>query len=77
MKPLANPRHEAFCQFYVYGHPARNGARGGWRTKRTNNATRSYEAAGYSAKGNAATTAAVRLLRREDIKARIAELEAS
>lgn len=80
-RPLSNPRHEAFCQYYVFGHPGaeeeviENGKRADWRRKQTRNATRSYEAAGYSARGNTATAAAMRLLRREDILARIAEID--
>lgn len=72
--PLSNPRHEAFCQYYVHGHPNPKGS-SDWRTKRTRNATRSYEAAGYTSRGATATAAAMRLLRREDIQDRIAELE--
>lgn len=73
-KPLDNPRHEAFCQYYVHGHPGANGTTD-HRSKPKHNATRSYEAAGYSASGDIATAAAGRLLRREDVQRRIAELE--
>lgn len=76
MAPLPNPRHEVFCQYYVHGHPSSNGS-SDWRAKAHHNATRSYEAAGYSATGESATRAAMRLLRREDVQARISELEES
>lgn len=74
MRPLENPLHEAFCQYYVFGHP--NGAPLSWRDKERRNATKSYEAAGYKSRGNAATTAAGRLLRRPEVLARIRVLEA-
>jgi hypothetical protein len=73
--PLRNPRHEVFCQYYVLGHPSVNGAPATWREKSRRNATRSYEAAGYTSKGNVATVAAARLLRRPDIQGRIKALE--
>lgn len=73
--PLRNPQHEVFCQYYVFGHPPVNGKPSTWREKQRRNATRSYEAAGYEARGNAATSAAGRLLRRDDVQRRIKELE--
>jgi hypothetical protein len=73
--PLRNPQHEAFCQYYVFGHPPVKGAPSSWREKPRHNATRSYEAAGYAARGNVATSAGKRLLRRDDIQRRIKQLE--
>lgn len=78
-KPLENPRHEAFAQYYVFGHPeaAENGPAGRhWSVKVRKNATKSYEAAGYDARGQSATVAARRLLKRRDVQRRIEELEA-
>lgn len=72
--PLRNFRQEAFCQYYVFGHPTLNGE-GTWRNKPSHNATKSYEAAGFRSKGNTATSAAGRLLRRPEIEERIMELE--
>lgn len=73
--PLRNAKHEAFCRFYVEGHPTTNGAPTSWREKPRHNATRSYEAAGYTARGNVAATHGARLLKRPDVRARIKELE--
>lgn len=75
MGRLEKVRHELFCQFYVQGHPPKNGSSSTWREKPRRNATRAYEAAGYKSTGPVATTAAVRLLRRPEIQARIKELE--
>lgn len=73
--PLRNPQHEAFCQYYVFGHPPVNGKPSSWREKARRNATRSYEAAGYKAREEVARTASARLLRRNDVKRRLGELE--
>ena len=54
-----NPRQEAFCLHYA----------------KTGNATESYKQAGYICKNyNATGASAKRLMQREDIKARLAEL---
>lgn len=66
MRPLPNPRHEAFCQYFTHGHPATRGKAG--------NAVQSYIAAGYEARGDAARAASSRLLRRREIQERLEEL---
>jgi len=75
VRPLRNPKHEAFCQYYVFGHPPLNGRPSDWRERPTKNGQRSYEAAGYESTGPVARAASSRLLRREDIQLRIEELE--
>jgi hypothetical protein len=72
-RPLGNPYHEAFCNYYVFGHPNGEGPHT-WRDKPRRNATRSYETA-YGVQGNTASSAAGRLLRRPEIRRRIDELE--
>lgn len=65
--PLRNPRHEAFCQYYVNGAAELRG-----------NATASYLAAGYETRGpSSAYAAASRLMRRPDVRQRVDELAAS
>ena len=60
--------------YYVFGHPVEADLPPDWRRKATRNASRSYEAAGYKSHGKVATAAAMRLMRRDDIKRRIDEL---
>lgn len=57
--PLANARHERFCQEYLVD---RNGSA-------------AYQRAGYEASGNAAETNAARLLRNAQVAGRVAFLE--
>lgn len=73
--PLENPFHEAFCQYYVFGHPSENGGPKSWREKPRRNATWSYIGAGSTSTGNAAATGAARVLRRPEVQRRIKELE--
>lgn len=58
--PLKNARHERFAMEYIVDL----------------NATQAYARAGYTAKGNAAEVNAARLLRKAQVQARIAELNA-
>jgi hypothetical protein len=84
MGKLPNPRMEAYCRFYVLGHPARPES---WLEdeltpaelaslppQTMNNATQSLIAAGYSARGSSARSYASQLLTRKDVQSRIAEL---
>jgi len=64
MPVLTNPRHEAFCQQIIEG--ARYG-----RTQ-----AQAYSRAGFRADGHSAAMAASRLMKKDDIRGRIAELTA-
>ncbi|HEY3279760.1 MAG TPA: terminase small subunit [Gemmatimonadales bacterium] len=58
--PLANARHERFCQEYLIDR----------------NATAAYQRAGYRANGHAAEVGASQILRKPQVSARVAYLEA-
>ena len=59
MPSLSNPRHERFAQELATGQSA----------------ARAYAVAGYRAGGNAAEVGASRLIRKAQVKARLAELQ--
>jgi hypothetical protein len=72
---LSNARHEAFCQLFVFGNPEHDPEAPEWSPPNTlHNATKSYELAGYKARGNSAAVNGSRLLRRLDVQERIEEL---
>jgi hypothetical protein len=62
MAPLRNPKHEAFCQLMF------EGARYGWSQGTA------YMKAGFRSAGHGAETNASRLLKKADIRRRLAEL---
>jgi hypothetical protein len=74
MGRLKNPGHEAFCRLFVLGNPAHDENDPESPVETIHNATRSYELAGYKARGNAAAVNGSRLLRRPDIQKRVGEL---
>lgn len=86
MAKLSNARHEKFCELYVLGNPQRPPPHlevelspeelAELPPDPTHNATQAYIQAGYKARGNAAAVNGSRLLRREDVQARVTELRA-
>ena len=62
MPALANPKHENLCQLTVQGMKHK------WSQAEI------YQRAGYSARGHSAEMAASRLMKKDEIRARIAEL---
>ena len=62
--PLARPRHERFCQAYVRGPAA-------------GNASAAYRAAGFTSEGRHARRGACAMLKRPNVRARIAHLRAA
>lgn len=79
-QPLENLRWEAFCRYLVVGNPEHD-PKPARRHDPDNppntrhNATKSYVAAGYKAKGHAAGVNAHRLLKKADIRSRITALQ--
>jgi hypothetical protein len=77
---LKNARHEAFCWFYAWGNtrhtPDLKRTDPGYVPETLSNATQSYIAAGYAARGNAAAQLGRELLRRAEVQERILVIRA-
>lgn len=71
---LRNPKHEAFCQHWVFGNPKRPLGGGSSEPDTRQNAFQCYIAVGYRARGAAARACASRLLAQANIQERISEL---
>lgn len=73
-RALKNHRHELFCQYFVFGNPEHDRDDPFSPPDTRHHATESYLAAGYNAARDTARMAGSRLIARDDIRARLAEL---